>query len=65
MSEAPISIGKAYAVAASYYLQESVRADNSPEHRKWLREHAERVSNWARDEYGRIDTFTAIKERGI
>ena len=62
MSEGPISIGKAYAVAASYYLQSAARSKLSGdcEQAAYACEMAKKVSDHARDEYGRMDTFTAI-----
>ena len=62
MREAPISVGKAYAVAASYYLLAATRAkeEGNKDQAAYAYAKAVEVSDWARDEYGRSDTFTAI-----
>ena len=63
MREAPISIGHAYAVAASYYLQSAARAkeEGNVDQAAYAYAKAVEVSAWARDEYGCSDTFTAIR----
>ena len=57
MNEAPISIGKAYAVAASYYLQSAYRSKQAGNHEQaeYAYELAAKVRDYARKEYGRED----------
>jgi len=66
MSEAPISIGKAYAVAASYYLESAARSKRHGDNEQaaYALELATKVSKWAEMEYGRGDTFTACDREG-
>ena len=63
MREAPISIGKAYSLAASCLLQLAARFKERGDHEQaaFTRARADEVSKWAHNEYGRSDTFTAIR----
>ncbi len=57
VTEAPISIGKAYAVAASYYLQSAYRSKQAGDHEQaaYTYELANKVRDYARNELGRED----------